>query len=93
MPATKYGHWYLEYAIQISRVDRTLLLSVTKRLYPRIAEHFHTSPQSVEHSIRYCIKQSWEAGNRPLFHEIAGRQLSGCPYASEFIAMLADYES
>ena len=92
IPATKHGHWYIEYAVEISTADRSLLLSITKRLYPEIAAHFHMSSQSVEQCIRYSIRQGWETGNRQLFYDIAGYQLKSCPYASEFIAMLVDYE-
>ena len=93
IPATRSGQQYIEYAVILSKKDRTLLLSITKRLHPLVAEHFGVSIRSVERNIRYCVKCCWETGNRELLNEIAGYRLHCCPYAGEFIAMLVDYET
>ena len=90
--ASKYGYRYIECAIELVRENRDLLLAVTTRLYPSVAAHFHVSPSSVEHNIRYCLEHCWNTGDRNLFNEIAGYPLQYRPYTREFIAMLADYQ-
>lgn len=54
------GYRYLVTGIEAALDDMTLLDSLTKGLYPFIADEHRTCPMSVERSIRYAIKKARE---------------------------------
>lgn len=89
--ATYQGYYYTAYAVSLVLEDRTYLLSVTKRLYPDIASHFHTNAACVEHSIRTVLTHLWEHGNREYLNELAQCRLDDKPVSSEFIDILATH--
>ena len=86
---TYRGYHYLALAISLILQDEANLLQVTKNLYPKIAEAFHTTPKCVERNLRTVVSVCWERGNRELLQEIAGYQLQFKPTTGEFIDMLA----
>ena len=51
--ATYRGYRYLTYGIQLCLKDEDYLLSVSKLLYPQIAEHYCTTSYSVESEVHY----------------------------------------
>ena len=69
------GYYYLVYAVELVLHDEEYLLFMTKRLYPDIGKHFHTSASNVERSIRTIVTICWNEGNRNLLDRIAGYQL------------------
>ena len=66
---------------------------VTKKLYPRIAQDYETTPSRVERSIRHAIEVAWSRGNVEILHEIFGYTICserGKPTNSEFMALITD---
>ena len=93
VPAHIKGYQYLRYAIVLSVEDPKLMSSVTKVLYPTIAERFDTTASRVERAIRHAIEVAWDRGDVDVLNAYFGYtiQLSrGKPTNSEFIAMIAD---
>ena len=70
-----------------------LLGSVTKILYPRIAEKYETTPSRVERAIRHAIEVAWARNNIDTIKKFFGYTINtekGKPTNSEFIALVAD---
>jgi len=86
--ATYRGYRYLSYGIQLCLENEDYLLSVSKMLYPQIAEHYYTTCYSVERDLRTVIKVCWDRGNKNLLQEIALRPLFNKPPSSEFFDIL-----
>ncbi|KPV43268.1 sporulation transcription factor Spo0A [Alicyclobacillus ferrooxydans] len=93
VPAHIKGYHYLREAIGIVFNDVEILGSITKTLYPRIAERFKTTPSRVERAIRHSIEVAWGRGNMDAIRNVFGYTVSASktkPTNSEFIAMIAD---
>ena len=86
--ATYRGYHYLQYGIKLCLESEDYLLSVSKSLYPQIANHYCTSSYSVERDIRTVINVCWERGNRELLQKIAMHPLEVHPASSEFLDIL-----
>lgn len=86
-----HGYNYLSYALELVLHDEEYLLYITKRLYPDIAKHFHTTSAKVERSIRTAITICWNEGNKNLLIKIAGYPLTRKPTTGEFISILSFY--
>lgn len=86
--ATYRGYRYLNYGIQLCLKDEDYLLSVSKLLYPQIAEHYCTTRYSVERDIRTVIKVCWDRGDKTLLQKIALRPLPAKPPSGEFFDIL-----
>lgn len=94
VPAQLNGYQYLREAILMTVQDVEYISSVTKKLYPMLAEQFNATPGSVERSIRHAIETSWSRGSVEKIDDIFGYTVDDCkgkPTNSEFIAMLADH--
>ncbi len=93
VPAHVKGYQYLRDAILMILQDIHLLTSITKDLYPKIAEKYSTTPSRVERAIRHAIELAWDRGNVDLMTEFFGYSINlekGKPTNSEFIAMVSD---
>jgi two-component system response regulator (stage 0 sporulation protein A) len=93
VPAHIKGYHYLREAIAIVFEDVEILGSITKVLYPRIAERYKTTPSRVERAIRHSIEVAWGRGNMEAIRNVFGYTVSASktkPTNSEFIAMIAD---
>ena len=93
VPANLKGYQYLRFAILSVYENMSLLNSITKSLYPMIAEEYNTTASRVERSIRNAIEVAWNRGSADILHQIFGYTVSvtkSKPTNSEFIAMLAD---
>jgi two-component system response regulator (stage 0 sporulation protein A) len=93
IPAHIRGYQYLREAIVMITEDIELLGSITRKLYPQLAEKYSTSPSRVERAIRHSIEIAWNRGNEELFNQLFGYILNreaGKPTNSEFIAVIAD---
>lgn len=93
VPAHIKGYHYLREAIGIVYEDVEILGSITKVLYPRIAERYKTTPSRVERAIRHSIEVAWGRGNMDAIRKVFGYTVSASktkPTNSEFIAMIAD---
>lgn len=93
IPAHIKGYHYLREAIMMVVEDVDLLGSVTKILYPRIAEKFDTTSSRVERAIRHAIEVAWSRNNIDTIKKFFGYTVNterGKPTNSEFIALVAN---
>lgn len=70
-----------------------MINSITKKLYPSIANKFETSPSKVERAIRHAIEVAWNRGKIENINNIFGIKIytaNDKPTNGEFIALLAD---
>ena len=70
-----------------------IINSITKKLYPSIADKFETSPSKVERAIRHAIEVAWNRGKIENINTIFGIKIytpNDTPTNGEFIALLAD---
>lgn len=94
IPAHIKGYLYLRDAILMVVKDIDLLGSITKILYPEIADRFNTTSSRVERAIRHAIEVAWARNNAEIIEKFFGHTIcteKGKPTNSEFIAMLADH--
>ena len=93
VPAHIKGYHYLREAIMMCVEDVEMLNSITKILYPTIAEKFQTTPSRVERAIRHAIEVAWSRGRMETLDALFGYTINtgkGKPTNSEFIALIAD---
>lgn len=93
VPAHIKGYQYLRYAIIVAVEDMDVINSITKTLYPMVAEAFGTTPSRVERAIRHAIEVAWDRGDLETLQKYFGFTVSntkGKPTNSEFIALIAD---
>lgn len=91
IPATLIGHRYLAYAIQLCIHNEDYLLSITRRLYEDVAEHFHTNAKCVDRDIRTAIARAYDHGNWTMLSELANRAISYKTSNGEFIDIISTY--
>lgn len=93
IPSHIKGYTYIREGIEMMFEDESLVGSITKELYPTIAEHYSTTSSRVERAIRHAIEVSWVRGDYALMEEIFGNSVDydrAKPTNSEFLATLAD---
>lgn len=93
IPAHIKGYQYLREAIKMSIECPEIINSITKRLYPSIAERFETSASKVERAIRHAIEVAWNRGkieNINSVFQIKVYDSNEKPTNGEFIALVAD---
>lgn len=86
------GYQYLRSAIIICVENPELLESVTKELYPTVAEIYGTTSSRVERAIRHAIEVAWDRGNLDNLSSCLGYNIQsrGKPTNSELIALISD---
>ncbi len=92
VPAHIKGYLYLRKSIELVIRNIDLLGAVTKKLYPRVAREFDTTPSRVERAIRHAIEVTWERGNTESLAKYFNNTLTKNDRAtnSQFIAKIAD---
>lgn len=93
VPAHFKGYNYLRDAVRIVLRDEQMLGgSLTKKLYPQLAEKYGSTPGGVEAAIRNAVLAAWESGNREFLDKLTGGNLrkGRFPTNSMVIAKLAD---
>ena len=93
IPAHIKGYQYLRHAIMLVIDNMDIINSITKTLYPTVAQDFKTTPSRVERAIRHAIEVAWDRGDTEILDSIFGYTIAtskGKPTNSEFIAMIAD---
>jgi two-component system response regulator (stage 0 sporulation protein A) len=88
---TYKGYYYLADAIHLVMDDASLLLYISKSLYPEVARRNHTTMNCVERNIRTVINHCWCGENIDTLEEMAGIALSEKPTSGEFIDILSSY--
>ncbi len=93
IPAHIKGYQFLREAIKMAVDSPEIVNSITKKLYPSIAERFSTSASKVERAIRHAIEVAWNRGKIENINSVFGLQVYGTnekPTNGEFIALVAD---
>ena len=93
IPAHIKGYQYLREAIKMSIDNPEIINSITKKLYPGIAERFNTSASKVERAIRHAIEVAWNRGKIENINSIFGLEIFDRYYKptnGEFISLVAD---
>ena len=93
IPAHIKGYQFLREAIKMAVACPDIINSITKRLYPEVANRFDTSASKVERAIRHAIEVAWNKGKIENINQIFGVKVySGNekPTNGEFIALVAD---
>lgn len=93
IPPHILGYQYLREAIKMTAEEQSLINSITKRLYPEIAQKFNTTASKVERAIRHAIEVAWNRGRVDAISSVFGVKVyvgSERPTNSEFIALVAD---
>ncbi|MGI6175609.1 MAG: sporulation transcription factor Spo0A [Christensenellales bacterium] len=88
------GYQFLKEGILYILEDINYLTCVTTKLYPLIAEKYHSKPARVERAMRHAIETAWNKGNVDTINKYFGYSTSdyrGKPTNSEFIAMIANW--
>lgn len=94
VPVKMVGYKYLKDAIEIALVDEESLMSVTKNIYPEIADRHDTSPGNVERNIRYVIEATWTRREDPQSEHMIARvfdDVTRKPTNSEFILLCSEF--
>lgn len=93
IPAHIKGYQYLREAIKLAIDNPDIINSITKKLYPTIADKFQTSASKVERAIRHAIEVAWNRGkieNINSVFKIKVYDTNEKPTNGEFIALVAD---
>lgn len=93
IPAHIKGYQFLREAIKMAIQEPEIINSITKRLYPNIAEKFDTSSSKVERAIRHAIEVAWNRGKIENINSLFGVKVysdNEKPTNGEFIALVAD---
>jgi two-component system response regulator (stage 0 sporulation protein A) len=93
IPTHMSGYHYIREAVVYKVSNGRGFDSVTKVIYPKVAEKFNTTSQKVERAIRKAIDSAWERNGLTHFSALFGYSPAlsrGKPTNSEFIALIAD---
>ena len=93
IPAHIKGYQFLREAIKLAIDNPDIINSITKKLYPEVAERFDTSPSKVERAIRHAIELTWSRGKIENINSLFGVRVynhNEKPTNGEFIALVAD---
>lgn len=93
IPAHIKGYQFLREAIKMAIDNPDIINSITKKLYPSIAEKFETSASKVERAIRHAIEVAWNRGKIENINTLFGIKVysnNEKPTNGEFIALVAD---
>ena len=93
IPAHIKGYQFLREAIKMAIDSQEIINSITKKLYPSIADKFETSASKVERAIRHAIEVAWNRGKIENINSLFGIRVYGNnekPTNGEFIALVAD---
>lgn len=93
IPAHIKGYHFLRDAIKLAIDNPEIINSITKKLYPEVAEHFNTSASKVERAIRHAIEVAWNRGKIENINTLFGVRVyshNEKPTNGEFIALVAD---
>lgn len=87
------GYNFLREGVKMVVENPEIINSITKELYPRIGEKYHTTASKVERAIRHAIEVAWNRGRIDTINGILGVRAyvgSEKPTNGEFIALIAD---
>lgn len=81
------GFHYVTRAILYLNQQPEIIIAVTKKLYPKVAEYYKINTPAVERNIRTIINVAWTK-NPDTLNEFCSYKLDDKPATAEFIAIL-----
>ena len=93
IPAHIKGYQFLREAVKLAVEKPDIIGSITKQLYPTIAERFETSSSKVERGMRHAIEVAWNRGKIENINSLFGLKIYSSnekPTNGELIALIAD---
>ena len=93
IPAHIKGYQFLREAVKLAVEEPEIIGSITKKLYPTIAERFDTSSSKVERGMRHAIEVAWNRGKIENINSLFGLKIYNSnekPTNGELIALIAD---
>lgn len=93
IPAHIKGYQFLREAVKLAVEKPDIIGSITKKLYPTIAERFETSSSKVERGMRHAIEVAWNRGKIENINSLFGLKIYNSnekPTNGELIALIAD---
>ena len=93
IPAHIKGYQFLREAVKLAVEEPEIIGSITKKLYPTIADRFETSSSKVERGMRHAIEVAWNRGKIENINNIFGLKIynrNEKPTNGELIALIAD---
>lgn len=87
------GYHYLRESIKLIMEHPDYISSITKVMYPKIADKFETTPCRVERAIRHALEVSYNKGKMIRLNDVLGLRVLNRderPTNSEFVALIAD---
>jgi len=93
IPAHIKGYQFLREAVKLAVEKPEIIGSITKQLYPTIAERFETSSSKVERGMRHAIEVAWNRGKIENINSLFGLKIYSSnekPTNGELIALIAD---
>lgn len=93
VPANLEGYRCLRTALMESCGEAACLQSLSRSLYPRVAQRHGLSEKSVERAIRHAINQAWIRGGAEMYRQLLGRQgsiVGDRPTNGEFLAQVTE---
>lgn len=88
---TYKGYYYVADAVRLVMEDASLLLYISKSLYPEIARLHNTTINCVERDIRTVVKRCWGSEYADVLESMASIPLYERPTSGEFIDILSGY--
>ena len=93
IPAHIKGYQFLREAVKLAVEKPEIIGSITKQLYPTIAERFETSSSKVERGMRHAIEVAWNRGKIENINSLFGLKIYNSnekPTNGELIALIAE---
>ena len=93
IPSHIKGYQYIREGIGMIYSKNGKVGSITKDLYPALADLFNTTASRVERAIRHAIEVSWNRGSWDLMENLFGHSIDidrAKPTNSEFLITIAD---
>lgn len=87
------GYYYLKESVKLAINEPSCISCITKKMYPKIADIFHTTACRVERGIRHALEVAYAKGRMVYLNEIFGLPIfseTEKPTNSEFVAIVAD---
>lgn len=94
IPSGLLGYAYLAHGIAMVLEDRNMIRSITRGIYPAVAQKFNSTPSRVERAIRNAIETAWVRAPVKVQDVYFGNSVSpemGRPTNREFIAAVAEH--
>lgn len=93
IPAHIKGYTFLREAVKLVVEHPDWVSTITKKIYPSVAQIYQTTASKVERSIRHAIEVGWQKNRLEQINQIFGVKVYANDYRptnGEFIALIAD---